>query len=151
NQAEGVLMARTVPQQSFTQAINSALHDAMALDAGVFVYGIAVDSKVAIFGTTQGLQERFGKGRVLDTPISEQALTALAVGAANAGMRPVLVHQRVDFMLYSMDQVVNWMAAWRFMSGGKARMPVTMRMIVGKGWGQGPQHSKSLHAWFAHV
>lgn len=138
-------------QTSFTQAVNAALADAMALDRDVFVCGIAVDAKVAIFGTTQGLQERFGAGRVLDTPISEQALTAMAVGAANAGLRPVLVHQRVDFMLYSMDQIVNWMAAWRFMSGGRAKMPVTIRVIVGKGWGQGPQHSKSLHAWFAHV
>lgn len=144
-------MRTSAPQLSFTQAINSALHDAMALDKEVFVYGIAVDAKVAIFGTTQGLVERFGRGRVLDTPISEQALTALAVGAANSGLRPVLVHQRVDFMLYSMDQIVNWMAAWRFMSGGRAKMPVTIRAIVGKGWGQGPQHSKSLHAWFAHV
>jgi len=66
-------------------------------------------------------------------------------------LRPVLAHQRLDFMLYSVDQVVNWMAPWRFMSGGRAKMPVTIRAIIGKGWGQGPQHTKSLHAWFAHV
>jgi pyruvate dehydrogenase E1 component beta subunit len=104
-----------------------------------------------VFGTTTGLVDAFGPERVFDTPIAEQGLTALAAGAANGGLRPVLVHQRVDFMLYSVDQIVNWMALWRFVSGGKAKMPVTIRAIVGKGWGQGPQHSKSLHAWFAHV
>jgi len=66
-------------------------------------------------------------------------------------LRPVLVHQRLDFMLYSVDQIVNWMGPWRFMSGGRAKMPVTIRAIVGKGWGQGPQHTKSLHTWFAHI
>ena len=88
---------------------------------------------------------------MFDTPIAEAGLSALAAGAANAGLRPVLVHQRLDFMLYSLDQVVNWMAPWRFMSGGRAKMPVTIRAIIGKGWGQGPQHTKSLHTWFAHV
>lgn len=123
----------------------------MELDPGVFVYGIGADGRSGIFGTTTGLVERFGQKRVFDTPIAEAGLTALAAGAANAGLRPVLVHQRLDFILYSADQVVNWMAPWRFMSGGRAKMPVTIRAIVGKGWGQGPQHTKSLHSWFAHV
>lgn len=136
---------------SFAQAINSALRQAMELDPGVFVYGIGADGRSGIFGTTTGLVEQFGQRRVFDTPIAEAGLSALAAGAANAGLRPVLVHQRLDFMLYAMDQVVNWMAPWRFMSGGQAKMPVTIRAIVGKGWGQGPQHTKSLHAWFAHV
>src|SRR6202022_2853140 len=67
------------------------------------------------------------------------------------GLRPVIVHQRLDFMLYSMDQVVNWMAPWRLMAGGRAKIPVTIRAIIGKGWGPGPQHTKSLHTWFTHV
>lgn len=136
---------------SFVQAINAALRQAMELDDGVHVYGIGADGKSGIFGTTSGLVERFGAKRVFDTPIAEGGLTALAAGAANAGLRPVLVHQRLDFMLYSMDQIVNWIAPWRFMSGGQAKMPVTIRAIIGKGWGQGPQHTKSLHTWFAHV
>jgi pyruvate dehydrogenase E1 component beta subunit len=136
---------------SFAQAINAGLRQAMELDSGVLVYGIGADGRSGIFGTTSGLVERFGPKRVFDTPIAEAGLTALAAGAANAGLRPVLVHQRLDFMLYSVDQIVNWMAPWRFMSGGRAKMPVTIRAIVGKGWGQGPQHTKSLHAWFAHV
>jgi len=136
---------------SFAQAINSALRQAMELDPNVFVYGIGADTSSGIFGTTTGLVDTFGAKRVFDTPIAEAGLSALAAGAANAGLRPVLVHQRLDFMLYSVDQVVNWMAPWRFMSGGRAKMPVTIRAIIGKGWGQGPQHTKSLHAWFAHI
>jgi acetoin:2,6-dichlorophenolindophenol oxidoreductase subunit beta len=136
---------------SFGEAINAALAQAMELDDKVFVYGIGADGKSGIFGTTTGLVERFGPRRVFDTPIAEQALTAMALGAATAGLRPVLVHQRFDFLLYAADQIANWIAPWRFISGGRAKVPLTMRIIVGKGWGQGPQHSKSLHAWFAHV
>jgi pyruvate dehydrogenase E1 component beta subunit len=78
-------------------------------------------------------------------------MTAAGIGGAVAGLRPVLVHHRLDFMLYSMDAIVNWMSLWRFKSKGESTVPVTIRAIVGRGWGQGPQHSKSLHAWFAHV
>ena len=138
-------------QLSFAQSINAALRQALELDPGVFVCGIGADTPAGIFGTTKGLVDRFGSKRVFDTPIAEAGLTALAAGAANAGLRPVIIHQRLDFMLYSVDQVVNWMAPWRFMSGGRAKMPVTIRAIIGKGWGQGPQHTKSLHTWFAHV
>ncbi len=138
-------------QLSFAQSINAALRQALELDPGVFVCGIGADTPAGIFGTTKGLVDRFGTKRVFDTPIAEAGLTALAAGAANAGLRPVIIHQRLDFMLYSVDQVVNWMAPWRFMSGGRAKMPVTIRAIIGKGWGQGPQDTKSLHTWFAHV
>lgn len=140
-----------VSRISYAAALNAAMRQALELNDRVIVYGLGVDSKTGAFGTTAGLVQRFGPSRVFDTPIAEQGLTALAVGAANGGLRPVLVHQRLDFALYSMDQLVNWAALWRFISGGKAKMPLTVRMIVGKGWGQGPQHSKSLHAWFAHV
>src|ERR1700738_4598414 len=136
---------------SFAQAINGALGQAMELDPSVFVCGIGADTPSGIFGTTTGLVDRFGAKRVFGTPIAEAGITALPAGAVNAGLRPVIVHQRLDFMLYSMDQVVNWMAPWRLMSGGRAKMPVPIRAIIGKGWGQGPQHTKSLHTWFAHV
>jgi acetoin:2,6-dichlorophenolindophenol oxidoreductase subunit beta len=132
-------------------SINAALRQALELAPGVFVCGIGADTPAGIFGTTKGLGDRFGSKRVFDTPIAEAGPTALAAGAANAGLRPVIIHQRLDFMFYSVDQVVNWMAPWRFMSGGRAKMPVTIRAIIGKGWGQGPQHTKSLHTWFAHV
>jgi acetoin:2,6-dichlorophenolindophenol oxidoreductase subunit beta len=140
-----------VNELSFGEAINAALGQAMELDESVFVYGIGADGKSGVFGSTSGLVDRFGAKRVFDTPIAEQALTAMALGAAVAGLRPVLVHQRFDFMLYAADQITNWIAPWRFISGGRAKVPLTLRVIVGKGWGQGPQHSKSLHAWFAHV
>lgn len=140
-----------VRELSFGEAINDALAQAMELDPSVFIYGIGADGKSGIFGSTTGLVDRFGAKRVFDTPIAEQGLTAMALGAAVGGLRPVLVHQRFDFMLYAADQLTNWIAPWRFISGGRAKVPLTLRIIVGKGWGQGPQHSKSLHAWFAHV
>ncbi|MEQ8345780.1 MAG: transketolase C-terminal domain-containing protein [Sneathiellaceae bacterium] len=136
---------------TYAGALNDAMDQALSADPGVMVYGIGADGAGGIFGTTKGLAERHGGNRVFDVPIAEQALTGLAGGAANAGLRPVLVHQRLDFMLYGVDMLVNWLSMWRFISGGQAKLPLTIRAIVGKGWGQGPQHSKSLHAWFAHV
>ncbi len=124
---------------------------AMQMDPGVILVGQLVDYAPGVFGSTTGLAERFGTERVRDFPVSESAMTSLGIGAAIAGMRPVLVHHRLDFMLYSIDAIVNWLSLWRFKSNGKSSAPVTIRAIVGRGWGQGPQHSKSLHAWFAHV
>jgi pyruvate dehydrogenase E1 component beta subunit len=123
----------------------------MELSDRVLVVGQLVDYAPGVFGSTTGLAERFGTARVRDFPVSESAMTALGIGAAVAGMRPVLVHHRLDFMLYSIDAIVNWLSLWRFKSNGKSSAPVTIRAIVGRGWGQGPQHSKSLHSWFAHV
>jgi pyruvate dehydrogenase E1 component beta subunit len=152
NQNASIIQSPTEARElSFAEAINEALAQAMELDPSVFVYGIGADGKSGIFGSTTGLVDRFGPKRVFDTPIAEGALTAMALGAAAVGLRPVLVHQRFDFMLYAADQITNWIAPWRFISGGRANVPLTLRIIVGKGWGQGPQHSKSLHSWFAHV
>jgi pyruvate/2-oxoglutarate/acetoin dehydrogenase E1 component len=138
-------------QLSYAQAINEAHHQAMTLSSDVVVLGQLVDFKSGVFGTTVGLVEKFGRERVQDFPVSENLMTATAMGASLTGTRPVLVHQRLDFMIYSLDAIVNWLALWHFKSNGKSAMPVTIRAIVGKGWGQGPQHSKSLHAWFAHL
>jgi pyruvate dehydrogenase E1 component beta subunit len=135
----------------FAEGINEALHQACELCDAVVVLGQLVDYKSGIFGTTTGLVEKFGPGRVQDFPVAEGLMTSCAIGAAAAGLRPVLVHQRLDFMLYSLDAIANWLALWRFKSDGRSSVPVTIRTIVGKGWGQGPQHSKSLHAWFAHL
>lgn len=136
---------------TYAQAINEALVQAMELCEDVVVLGQLVDYKSGVFGTTTGLVERFGSARVRDVPVAESLMTSAAIGLAVAGLRPVLVHQRLDFMLYSMDAITNWLALWRFKSNGRSNVPVTIRAIVGKGWGQGPQHSKSLHAWFAHL
>ena len=141
----------TIRPISYAQAINEALRQSMELCEDVVVFGQLVDYKSGIFGTTSGLAERFGVNRVQDFPVSENLMTATAMGAALAGLRPVIVHQRLDFMIYSLDAITNWLALWYFKSAGKSDMPITIRAIVGKGWGQGPQHSKSLHAWFAHL
>jgi pyruvate dehydrogenase E1 component beta subunit len=123
----------------------------MELCEQVHVLGQLVDYQAGIFGTTTGLVDRFGSRRVLDFPVSESVMTAAALGSALAGNRPVVVHQRLDFMIYSLDAIANWLALWRFKSNGESSLPVVIRAVVGRGWGQGPQHSKSLHAWFAHL
>jgi pyruvate dehydrogenase E1 component beta subunit len=97
------------------------------------------------------LDKKFGIERVIDTPVSESATTGAAVGASLAGMKPIVVHPRMDFMLYAMDAVVNQAANWSHMFGGQAHSNVTIRSIINRGGEQGAQHSQALHAWFAHV
>jgi len=137
--------------KTFAAAINDALSLAMEIDPNVICYGLGVDDPKGVFGTTTGLQQKFGPERVFDMPTSENAMTGIGIGAALYGMRPVMTHQRLDFALLSMDQLVNNAAKWRFMFGGKRGVPLTVRMILGRGWGQGPTHSQNLQAWFAHV
>jgi acetoin:2,6-dichlorophenolindophenol oxidoreductase subunit beta len=136
---------------SFADAINQALHQAMERDDGVICYGLGVDDPKGVFGTTLGLKEAFGADRVFDMPTSENAMTGIGVGAALYGLRPVLTHQRLDFALLSLDQLINNAAKWRFMFGGQRGVPLTIRMIIGRGWGQGPTHSQNLQALFAHI
>ena len=136
---------------SYAKAINEALHQAMDLSPDVVLLGQLVDYKSGIFGTTTGLYDKFGADRVQDFPVAENLMTATAMGAALTGIRPVIVHQRLDFMIYSLDVITNWLSLWRFKSNRHSNTPVTIRAIVGKGWGQGPQHSKNLQAWFAHL
>lgn len=136
---------------SYAEALRQGLAQAMELSEKVIVVGQLVDYAPGVFGSTTQLAERFGTTRVRDFPVAESTMTALGIGAAVAGMRPVLVHHRLDFMLYSIDAIVNWLSLWRFKANNESAAPVTIRAIVGRGWGQGPQHSKSLHAWFAHV
>jgi len=138
-------------QLSYAKAILEATDQAMSLSPEVIVLGQLVDTKSGIFGTTTGLVDKYGPSRVQDFPVSENLMTATAMGAALTGLRPVLCHQRLDFMIYSLDAIVNWLALWRFKANMKSAMPVTIRTIVGKGWGQGPQHSKNLQSWFAHI
>ena len=141
-------MPRTL---TFVEAINEALQIAMSDDPGVICFGLGIDDPKAIFGTTSGLKDRFGSERVWDMPTSENAMTGIAIGAALQGMRPVMVHQRLDFFLLAMDQLINNAAKWHYMFGGQRSVPLTIRLILGRGWGQGPTHSQSLHAWFAHI
>src|SRR4051812_44027386 len=140
-----------MPIITFAKAINEAFAVALAKDSNVITYGLGVDDPKGVFGTTLGLQQRFGIDRVFDIPTSENAMTGIGVGAALYGLRPVMTHQRLDFALLAMDQLVNNAAKWRFMFGGKRGVPLTIRMILGRGWGQGPTHSQSLQAWFSHI
>lgn len=136
---------------TFAEAIREGLDQSMERNAQVIVIGEGVPDPKAIFNTTAGLSEKFGSGRVFDMPLAENGMTGICVGAALSGMRPVMVHQRVDFALLAMDQLINNAAKWHYMFDGKATVPLVVRMIVGRGWGQGPQHSQSLQAMFSHV
>tara|TARA_R100001530_G_scaffold1886_1_gene3247 strand:- start:22186 stop:23235 length:1050 start_codon:yes stop_codon:yes gene_type:complete len=136
---------------TYCQAINEALHQEMKRDDSVMVYGIGCGDHKEIFGSTEGLQEKFGKDRVFDTPLSEDALTGFGIGAAMNGMRPVQIHIRADFALLAMNQIINMMSAVDYMSNGQLKCPMVIRIIIGRGWGQGFQHSKSLFSLFTHI
>jgi pyruvate/2-oxoglutarate/acetoin dehydrogenase E1 component len=137
---------------TFSQSINEAIMQAMASDKSVFSFGIAVDKTGHVFKSTNGILKKFGKKRIFDTPNSEQALTAFALGASlNGKLRPILIHHRVDFMPYSFDQLINWISLWSFKSANKSFAPLVIRTIVGRGWGQGPQHAKTLHTMFSYL
>lgn len=141
----------TPRQLTFVQALNEGMDLCMAKDPRVVVLGLGAPDAAAVFGSTRGLLEKYGAQRVLDTPVSENAMTGVALGAALRGMRPVMTHIRLEFAMLAIDPIVNQAAKWHYMFGGQASVPLVIRMVVGRGWGQGPQHSQSLHAWFAHV
>ena len=136
---------------TYAQAIREGLDNAMDRDSSVIVIGEGVPDPKAIFNTTAGLREKYGAQRVFDMPLAENGVTGICIGAALSGMRPVMIHQRIDFALLAMDQLVNNAAKWHYMFNGKASVPMVVRVIVGRGWGQGPQHSQSLQAIFAQV
>ncbi len=132
-------------------AINEALHQMMSSDESVFFIGQGVNSPWYVGNTAKGLLERFGPERVIDTPVSENAVTGAAVGAALVGMRPVVVHPRIDFMMYALDPIINEAANWCYMNGGKASVPVVIWGIINRGGEQAAQHSQALQALFAHI
>lgn len=123
----------------------------MSHDPSVFLIGQGVKSPWYVGNTAKGLLKKFGSERVIDTPVSENAITGTAVGAALVGMRPVVVHPRIDFMMYAMDPVINEAANWYYMFGGKSSVPVVIWGIINRGGEQAAQHSQALHALFAHV
>lgn len=133
------------------EAILEAQDQAMANDPNVYVMGLGVPDPKGVFGTTKGLQEKYGSKRVMDMPTSENGMTGIAVGSAIMGMRPVMTHQRVDFALLALDQIINNAAKWHYMFAGKMTVPLVIRLIIGRGWGQGPQHSQSLFSLFGHI
>ncbi len=136
---------------TYVEALREAVTAEMTRDERVFVMGLDVDDHVAIQGSTAGLVERFGADRVFTTPLSEDAMTGVAIGAAMAGMRPIHVHIRMDFLMLCMNQLVNMAAKSHYMYGGQVTVPLVVRCMIGKSWGQGAQHSQGLHAMFMHV
>ena len=135
----------------FSKAILEATDQCMASDPSVFIIGLGVPDPGGIFGTTLGLQEKYGEDRVMDMPLSENCMTGIITGASLNGFRPILTHQRVEFALLSIDQIVNQAAKWYYMNAGQQNVPIVIRLVIGRGWGQGPQHAQSLESWFGHI
>jgi len=136
---------------SYVDAIREATHQEMDRDPSVLVFGLDVDDPKVIQGTTRGLLEKFGPERVFGTPLSEDAMTGVAIGLALAGLRPIHVHIRMDFLMLAMNQLVNIAAKSRYMYGGQVQVPIVVRSMIGKSWGQGAQHSQGLYSFFMHV
>jgi len=136
---------------TYVDALNEGMRQAMEEDERVFLFGLDVDDHKAIQGSTRGLVDRFGPDRVFTTPLSEDAMTGLAIGAAVAGMRPIHTHIRMDFLMLGMNQIVNMASKYHYMYGGAASVPMVVRSMIGKSWGQGAQHSQGLHALFMHI
>lgn len=138
-------------KMTYAQAINQTLRQMLEADGSVFLMGQGVTSPWYVGTTTAGLIDSFGPERIIDTPVSENAVSGTAVGAALAGMRPVLVHPRMDFMYYAMDQIVNHAANWYYMFGGQVSVPLTVWAIINRGGEQAAQHSQALQMLFAHI
>jgi pyruvate/2-oxoglutarate/acetoin dehydrogenase E1 component len=136
---------------TYAEAIHEGTRQEMERDPSVMIMGLGVDDFKGTYGTTKDLVDQFGKDRVMDTPISEDAMTGVAIGAALAGMRPVHVHIRMDFLLLAMNQLINIAAKSSYMFGGAVSVPIVVRSVIGKSWGQGAQHSQGLQSYFMHV
>lgn len=136
---------------SYGEALFQATDQCMAEDPRVFVYGLGVDDPKGHYLTTKDLHVRYGAHRCFDTPLSEDAMTGMGIGAALAGLRPIHVHQRMDFLLLCMNQLVNMAAKYAYVSAGRLKVPFVVRASIGRSWGQGAQHSQSLYAMLMHV
>ena len=136
---------------TYCQALNEALHQIMENDESVILIGQGVWSPWYVGSTCKGLLDRFGKDRIIDTPVSENGVTGMAVGMAISGMRPILVFPRMDFLMYAMDPIVNQASKWQFMSGGRSKVPIVFWSIINRGNGQAAQHSQDLRWMFRGI
>ena len=136
---------------SYVDAIREAQILEMQQDPAVIVFGLDVDDPKATFGTNRGLVDQFGADRVFGTPLSEDAMTGAAIGMALAGLKPIHVHIRMDFMMLAVNQLVNVAAKMYAMTGGQQNVPLVVRTLIGKSWGQGAQHSQSLYSMFMNI
>jgi pyruvate/2-oxoglutarate/acetoin dehydrogenase E1 component len=136
---------------SYAEAIREAHAQLLAADPRVFLIGQGLWSPWYAGTSLQNIDKEFGRNRVLDSPVSENATTGAGIGAALAGMRPIVFHPRMDFMLLAVDPIVNQAANWSYMFGGQVNVPVVVRAVINRGGGQAAQHSQALQAFFAHV
>ena len=135
----------------FNQEVNDAISYCMKRDKKMLCYGLGTTDPKGVFGTTLNLEKKFGKKRVFDVPSSENALTGISIGLALNGIRSLVTHQRMDFFFLAFDQLINSAAKWYYMFGQKTPIPITIRLIVGRGWGQGPTHSQSFQSMLASI
>lgn len=136
---------------TYCQAIQQTLAQEMEQDPSIILYGVGLPTRDQFFGSVRGLHQRFGGERVIDTPVAEESMLGFGLGVAVNGLRPVMHHIRVDFLLLAMNQLVNMIAPYSYQTLSKLPIPLVIRVVVGRGWGQGWQHSKSLHSIFAHI
>lgn len=144
------MFSKKMAEMKYSDAIRSAIGEAMESDANVITMGLGVPDPGGVFGTTLDLQDRFGNDRVMDIPCAENGMTGIIIGMALGGKKVILSHQRVDFSFLSLEQLFNQASKWHFMFGGQESVPIVVRMIVGRGWGQGPQHSQFAPSLFTH-
>jgi pyruvate/2-oxoglutarate/acetoin dehydrogenase E1 component len=136
---------------TYREALFHTMREALRQHPKVIIMGQGVDDHKGIFGSTLGLAQEFGPERVFDTPLAEEGMTGIAIGAALNGLYPIQTHIRVDFVLLAMNQLINLAAKYKYMFGGRFEVPMLIRMVIGRSWGQGAQHSQSLQALFAHI
>ena len=140
-----------MPEIGYLEAINQALHEEMERDKNVFMAGIDIAERGDVFGATQGLYSKFGKSRIMDTPIAENGIIGLAIGSAARGLRPVVTIMFMDFIGVCFDQILNQMAKMKYMYGGKVKLPLVVLTNAGAGTSSAAQHSQSLEALICHI
>ena len=142
---------KDVRKLTFGEALCEGLDQALDKDPSIYVMGQGINDPGGMFGSTDGLSKKHGTERVFDTPLSEAGLIGMAVGSAMAGMRPVSIHNRPDFLLLAMDQIVNHASKWSYMFAGQVPIPLVIRACIGRGWGSAAQHSQALQSLFVHI
>ena len=135
----------------FLKALFHTMDRALANSDRTIILGQGADDHKGIFGTTTDLFKKYGANRCFDTPLAEEGVTGLAVGAALGGLYPIMTHIRADFALLACNQIINLAAKYRYMFGGRFEVPLLIRCMIGSSWGQGAQHSQSLQSLFAHI
>lgn len=136
---------------SYRDALFESMNGALASNDNTVIFGQGVDDFKGTFGTTLDLNKKYGAHRVMDTPISEEGMTGIAIGAALNGMRVVHIHIRADFVFLALNQIFNMAAKYKYMFGGHYDVPIFIRAVIGRSWGQGAQHSQSPQSLFGHI